>query len=127
MKKKLLVMMITVCLAVNFCIATDASDGSLDHPHVTVIFEENTCFNEDEKQLIENMLTGNAQTTVAPYGLSCILFGHDYQEEYVTAIQHQMYTDAPRCVEEVYKVSVCSKCSDTQSTRISLLRIFCCP
>lgn len=94
---------------------------------IEVIFEENSVFTEDEKQIIESFFYEcNNENESMPYGLMCTLFGHDYKSEIVTIINHKVYAEAPRCVEEAYNTKICTKCSDTQSTFLSQKRIDCC-
>lgn len=94
---------------------------------VEVLFDENSIFTEDEKQIIESSFSeyDNGNKPI-PYGLMCTLFGHDYKSEVTTVIRHKVYVNAPRCVEEWYDTKICTRCSDTQSKLLSQGRIDCC-
>lgn len=92
-----------------------------------VIFDENSIFTEEEKQIIEASFFENANgNTLAPYGVMCTLFGHDYKTEIITIIRHKVYAKAPRCVEEWYDTKICTRCSDTNSTLLDSMNIDCC-
>ena len=92
-----------------------------------VIFDENSIFTEEEKQIIEaSFLEKDDGNTTEPYGVMCTLFGHDYKSETTKVIRHKVYANAPRCVEEWYDTKTCTRCSDTQSTLLSYSRIDCC-
>lgn len=93
--------------------------------NATVMFDADSSFTLEEQQHITELLVYGEDTT-NPYGLSCTLFGHNYESEIVTLINHRVRTTAPRCLEEKYKVSKCSKCGDTQQTLLSASYINCC-
>ena len=61
-----------------------------------------------------------------PDNIICDLFGHSYTEETITTITHKVNATQPRCKQEVLKVKVCSRCSDTQIERMSFEFINCC-
>lgn len=92
---------------------------------IEVIFQEDTVFTEYEKDAIIASFVNNGNVS-STYGLSCTLFGHKYQTEYVTVIEHKVRTNDPRCQEYIYETDVCSKCSDVVSTLISSSAISCC-
>lgn len=94
---------------------------------IEVIFDENSIFTEEEKQIIEASFLENGDgNPTTPYGVMCTLFGHDYKTETITIIRHKVYANAPRCVKELYDTKICSRCSDTNSTLIDSWTIDCC-
>lgn len=124
--KKLGILLLSACLMVCFCLSANANDTVTGNSSYTVIFMEDSCFNEHEQEYIENLLTGNPSDDVATYNLLCTLFGHTNQTEYVTAIRHRVYDAEPRCIEEFYEVEVCTRCSDVKTKLLSRTPIFCC-
>ncbi len=90
-----------------------------------IIFAEDSQYNEDQKQIIIQMLT-DGYSRQQTRGLKCILFGHDYQTEYVTVIEHKVRATSPRCLEFMYEVKCCRSCSDTISTLIDSTPAYCC-
>jgi len=94
---------------------------------IEVIFNENSIFTEDEKQIIESSFSEYDDVNKpVPYGLKCTLFGHSYKSETIKVISHKLYSEVPRCVEEWYDTKICADCSDTQSKLLSHKRIDCC-
>lgn len=95
------------------------------HQEKEIIFNDNSVFTEDEKEIITATLN-LGQGTSGTYGLKCTLFGHTYKTEYVTAITHKVYTTSPRCLREIYETKICEDCSDTQTRLINSTLIACC-
>ena len=92
---------------------------------VQVVFAENSVFTVLEKEMIEKHFCGDADNGET-YGLRCTLFGHDYKTEYVDVIRHKIRSTRPRCIDDLYKVQICTVCSDTVSTLVSSQSIDCC-
>ena len=129
--KKIKIILI-VCLILSLTIV---SANALESPNksgniyelqgVTIQFESNSNFDLKEQNYIAEFLVyGNEKTS--PYGLSCLLFGHNYETEVVTSIKHKARATAPRCLEEIYDIQVCSKCGDIQKTLLASRYIYCC-
>lgn len=127
MKKILTSIILTFVLITGLTISPYALETSDFHEDVTVNFKEDSIFTDAEKEIITNYFKSGNDGQAETHGLTCTLFGHDYKEEYITAITHKVYDNIPRCVEEVYEVNICTRCSHTESRRIGLSRINCCP
>jgi len=112
---------------ISFCLSVNANDTITGNSDYTVIFAEDSCFDEHEKEQIIKHLTDSATNGATTYNLLCTLFGHNYQTEFVSGVRHKVYDAAPRCIEEVYELQICTRCSDVQSNLISYSSIFCCP
>lgn len=125
--KKLCILLLNICLMISFCISANANDAITESANYTVIFAEDSCFNEHEQEQIIKYLSGEATNDANTYNLLCTLFGHKYQTEFVTAIRHKVYDAEPRCIEEVYELEICTRCSDMKSTMIAQSNAFCCP
>lgn len=125
--KKLCVLLLSICLLISFCTSVNANDTITGNSNYTVIFAEDSRFDEHEQEQIKKLLTGDTTNDIATYNLLCTLFGHNYQTEFVTAIQHKVYDAEPRCIEEIYELEICTRCSDMKSDLISRSSIFCCP
>ena len=93
--------------------------------NIEVLFSSDSVFTEEEKEIIENHFTGE-ESTMQPYGIKCILFGHDYKTEIIDVIHHKVRSTRPRCVRETYETKICEDCSDTVSTLIATTVIDCC-
>ena len=61
-----------------------------------------------------------------PYGLTCVLFGHDKQLNMVSVIEHKVRATNPRCLETQYKVTTCSRCDYENIEYYTDTYISCC-
>ena len=129
MRKKLpALILITVILSVSMCINVSASSNQYTYTieDKTIIFEQNTIFEEKTREHVANYLA-HKKNTATTYGLACTLFGHSYESSLVTTITHCVYDTDPRCLKETYEVQVCTRCDDTITNRIAYYDISCCP
>lgn len=94
--------------------------------NIEVIFNEDSVFSEDQKQMIVAHFTETDSSEDTTYGLKCTLFGHSYVAEVVKTVMHQVRDTAPRCENKIYKVEICEDCSDRQTTLLEVELIFCC-
>ncbi len=95
--------------------------------NVTVVFQENSKFSENEKMIIIEYLTSEKyENQNTQRNIICSLFGHDYTEEQVTTVTHRVYPTSPRCLEKQYNILHCSRCGDIQEELMSSRRLFCC-
>lgn len=116
--KKISIILIISLLLTALTISANAAESYGDTytvQDVTVKFEADSIFTLKEQQhIVELLVHGGDEIT--PYGLSCFLFGHNYESEIITTVTHNVRTTAPRCLEESYEAQVCSKCGDTKLT-----------
>lgn len=125
--KKLCILLLSICLTISFCISVNTNDTIVGTQNYNIIFAEDSCFSEQEQEEIKKLIIGDTSDAVATYNLLCTLFGHTNQTEYVTAIRHKEYDAEPRCIEEIYEVEVCTRCSEVKTKLISQSSTFCCP
>jgi len=124
--KRLIAIVLSVLLSI-FSSCFIYSLGIHENKEMTIIFNVNSTFSESEKKVISEKLRGRSiGGGEQPNNIICNIFGHSYTEELVTAITHKVYPTQPRCKEEVFKVNVCTRCSDTQTELISDRYIVCC-
>ena len=97
-----------------------------NNQNIEVIFNENSVFSEEQKQMIVAHFTETDSSEDTTYGLKCTLFGHSYVAEVVKTVMHQVRDTAPRCENKFYKVEICEDCSDRQTTLIAVEEIYCC-
>ena len=60
-------------------------------------------------------------------GLMCTLFGHKNTSETVISVTHKYNVESPRCLQEVFAVTSCSRCGESSVERLSFSFISCCP
>ena len=129
MKKQTTLLLLVFALTISFCLHISAEgldNNTIIIDNVHVIFSRNSALTDVEKQFIANHIvygSSNAQT----YGLICNLFGHKNTTEYVTTITHGINSTVPRCLEEEWKLIICSRCENVEETRLGYSYINCCP
>ena len=128
--KKFFVFIISAVLILSICFSSTAANiqYTYNYGNVSVIFNDNTHFSEASRKHIADMLAGEngADSEIEPYGIAC-LFGHKYVTENVITITHCASDTQPRCLEEIFEISECSRCGKTKTERISYTYIACCP
>lgn len=127
MKRKLLLMTAMIIILSSICTTIYAAGNNVfQYGEDYVIFPSDSVLSEAQKQKIADTIMNEGDHLITHYGLSCILFGHDYETEYPTVIRHRVYASNPRCVSERYETKMCTKCDDVVSTQISAMRTECC-
>ena len=127
--KRLICMLLTIVLLTSIATYSIASDEVIhQYGNISVVFESDTSFTVTKQQYIADMLVyGESDITIVQPRAWCWLTGHDKTTEYVTIITHKKYTTEPRCLEEVYEVTTCSKCDLYDMVLIASVDISCCP
>ena len=128
MKKIIAIVLVTVlmiCACVNAS-ADDVCGNAYTIDNTTVIFDENSQFSVEQQEMIAHRIVYSEENT-STYGLMCTLFGHKNTSETVTAVTHKYNVEAPRCLEEIFLVTTCSRCGETTTERTGYRYISCCP
>ena len=94
--------------------------------NVTVIFDANSQFSSEEQERIADLLV-HPEYGVAQANLICNIFGHKNTTEGVTTITHKVFEESPRCLQENFIVTTCSRCDEYTVERASYYYIPCCP
>jgi len=127
MKKIVLIFLAAIC-ATSFCTHISASNENpsiISIDSVDILFSENSTLSYEEKQIIAEALLIDSPDAQA-YNLLCNLFGHKNTTENVTTLTHCARATAPRCLEEEWQVTSCSRCGNTETTRIAYGYKNCC-
>ena len=127
--KKLICALLATILFTVFCVTSVAGESANNIYTInnkTIIFDENSVFTIEEQEIIAEMLA-NPEYEHSTYGLMCNLFGHKNTSETVIAITHCVDTKSPRCLQENFIVTTCSRCGETTTERASYSYITCCP
>lgn len=129
MKKFFFIIVCCICLALP-SFASSADEFQYDYEDIgkTIIFSETTRYTPEERQYIADIIASGTfdDEGIAAYSW-CWLTGHDYQYEYVFAVQHKVSPDAPRCFKNTYRVETCTKCDHSEITDLGGVYINCCP
>ncbi len=129
MKKICFVLSMVLMLTAGMLLITSA-DAEV-YVYQTENFEvtaERGSFTDEQLEAIALTLLENAPgADVQPYGLLCSVVGHDFENLTVVKTTHKKYATSPRCLEEVYRVSRCTRCDYIETVLLSSTRIICCP
>ena len=127
--KKLASILLVAMLLICACITPSADENygnTYQIENKTIIFDATSAFSVEEQQHIA-CLIANSEQSSSTYGLTCTLFGHKNTSETVVAITHCAKETSPRCLQELFAVTTCSRCGETSTVRTSYKYITCCP
>lgn len=111
----------------SYATVSDTYQLEFEEQGITIVFEENTTFTNEERQYIADTLVyGTTNTDNTTTYAWCWLTGHEYQYEYVYAVEHKASATTPRCLKTTYRVETCTKCDHMEMTEISSTYIICC-
>ena len=128
--KKILIVFIALLLVCSFTSPSFATAEEIyvyNLGTVTVIFDENDTWDAATREAIAHRLVYGDEDADTTYNLLCNLFGHKYETKGVTAITHCVQSSQPRCLEEIFDLSLCSRCGDQVTERVGFCYIYCCP
>lgn len=128
--KKILSIVVTTFILLSFCMSVSADSVTYIYEigNTSVIFDETTFFSAQQREDIAQLLVNGDANNSIPYALLCVISGHDYGNgELVTTITHCADDKDPRCLEEMFIISKCTRCEHYQTERISICYISCCP
>lgn len=111
-------MMFSVLQMPAFAEEADYAEGE-----VTYIFEEG--ISEEMKERIIAHFIGEESPASSTYSL-CDLLGHKIEYTTSTRVTHKVASTAPRCLQKVYTVEVCTRCDYTTEYLASQSYIYCC-
>lgn len=93
---------------------------------VTVIFDTDSQLSIEQQERIAQLLV-NPEYGTSQANLICNIFGHKNTTEGVSTITHKATTYNPRCLEEFFTITICSRCDETVVERNGYGYITCCP
>ena len=130
--KKIFVVLLTFLLTLTFSLSAFAASEEIytyEIGNVTVIFDETDTFNAATREALAHMLASGSygEQDTATYNLLCTLFGHKYQTSGATTVTHCAQVSQPRCLEECFAVTTCTRCDETTVERTGWRYITCCP
>lgn len=127
-KRLILIVMITaltLCSALS--ISADTNVGNTYHiDNITVIFEADSQLSIEQQEMIAQLLA-NPENGVSQANLICDIFGHKNTTEGVSTITHKAKANSPRCLEEFFTITTCSRCNESTVERNAMSYITCCP
>ena len=127
--KVILIVIIVVMLMVSATLSASADNtvgNTYQVDNVTVIFDVDSQLSSGQQEAIADLLV-NPEYGVAQANLICNIFGHKNTSETVVTITHKVLAESPRCLQENFTVTTCSRCNESTVERNSYAYISCCP
>ena len=127
--KKLLTTLLATILVLCACFSSSANQAVGNVYEIgdkTIIFDEASAFSVEEQQHIAELIV-NPENQASTYGLVCTLFGHKNTSETVVSITHCVEPKSPRCLQELFAVTTCSRCDESTVVSTGYSYITCCP
>lgn len=94
--------------------------------NITVVFDVDSQFSTEQQETIAQLLA-NPEYGVSQANLICNIFGHKNSSEGVSTVTHKVNTASPRCLQEMFTITMCSRCEETTVERDAYFYISCCP
>ena len=123
--------MIFMVVILTFCaicgVSADTIGGNTYQiENVTIIFGADSQLTIEQQENIAQLLV-NPEHGIAQANLICNIFGHKNSMEGVTTITHKAKANSPRCLEEFFTITTCSRCNESTVERDGFGYITCCP
>lgn len=133
--KRIISVTLTVLLLAALCLQPVFADDEdyivIECGNTTVYFNADTEFTAEEREAIALVLAGEEQQHSHggddPDNIICDIFGHKTTTEEVTAVTHCVLPTPPRCRQDIYLVTTCSRCDYIDHQLISTSYIDCHP
>ena len=123
----LVVMVVTLTICATLGTSADTNIGNIYQiKDITVIFDADSQLSAEQQKNIAQLLV-NPEYGVAQTNLICNIFGHKNTTEGVTTITHKVSATSPRCLQELFTITICSRCNESTVERDAAVYISCCP
>ena len=127
--KRLMVIIFVVTLVLCTPLGTSADEAignCYQIDTVTVVFDANSQLSDEQQEKIAQLLV-NPEYGVSQANIICDIFGHKNTMEGVTTITHKVLPESPRCLQELFTITTCSRCNESTVERDGYCYITCCP
>ena len=127
--KRIFILLSVVVLVIGSMLGVSAYEpvvNTYQIDGVTVIFDADSQLSEEQQEMIAQLLV-NSEYGVSQANLICNIFGHKNTQEGVTTITHKVLAESPRCLQENFIITTCSRCNESTVERVSYAYISCCP
>ena len=127
-KRLMIVVMVSILIvcATSGVSASEATGNIYQIENVTIIFDADSNLTREQQESIAQFLV-NPEYGVSQANLICNLFGHKNTQEGVSTITHKVSTTDPRCLQELFTITTCSRCNEATVERDAAIYISCCP
>lgn len=127
--KKIAVVLFTFILVISTTLSISADEitgNTYQINNVTVVFEADSVLSVEQQEMIAQLLV-TPEYGASQINLICNIFGHKNTQEGVSTITHKVLPDSPRCLQEFFTITLCSRCNESTVQRTSYFYISCCP
>lgn len=125
--KRFLSVLLMLCLISSISVIPASAEETATYENIEIIIINEDISNETKEKIIAFYSNPESQdNTPVTFGLTCTLFGHKLETSYVNSITHKARATAPRCLQQKYEYSACTRCDYETSTIISSSYIHCC-
>jgi hypothetical protein len=127
MKRLTIVIVIILTIFATLGVSAEEMVGNTYQiENVTIIFDADSQFSVEQQEMIARYLVGS-EYGVSRANLICNIFGHKNTQEGVSTITHKAKANSPRCLEEFFTITICSRCDESTVERDGMGYITCCP
>jgi len=126
--KKIFISLLAIVFALTVSITASATGNIYSINGVSIIFSEDSVFSAQEQAtIVEMLVNGKDDSPATTYNLMCTLFGHKTVTESYTVVEHCVSDTAPRCLETIQDLTMCTRCETLLDTHvITSYYINCC-
>lgn len=125
--KKVICLILSLCFILTLSVIPASAEEAIENNDVTIIIHNENISEETKEKLIAFYSSPEAQANAATtYGLTCTLFGHKTESSTTTVVTHKVRTTVPRCLQQRYNYTSCTRCDYEESVLISSSYIDCC-
>ena len=127
--KKIAIVLLTIALIIGatLSVSADESTGNTYQiDNVTVVFDADSQLSIEQQEIIAQLLV-NPEYGVSQANLICNIFGHKNTQEGVSTVTHKAKANSPRCLQEFFTITICSRCDESTVERNGMRYITCCP
>lgn len=127
--KKIAIVLLTIALIIGATLSVSADESAVNTyqiDNVTVVFDADTQLSIGQQEIIAQLLV-NPEYGVSQANLICSIFGHKNTTEGVSTITHRALPESPRCLQEFFTITICSRCNESTVERNGYCYITCCP
>ena len=122
----LMVMTLLICSVLSVSADGTTVGNIYQIDGVTVVFDADSQLSAEQQEQIAELLV-HPEYGVSQVNLICNIFGHKNTSEPVVTITHCAKATSPRCLQEVFTVTTCSRCNESTVERNAMSYITCCP
>lgn len=123
----LITMVIVLTVFSTIGVSADQAIGNAYQlENVTVVFDADSQLTPEQQESIAQLLV-NPEHGIARANLICNIFGHKNSSEGVSTVTHKASATSPRCLKELFTITICSRCDETTVERDAYYYISCCP